>query len=60
MKLREVRRIEDKPLNAAIKLLRQKMARGEPDILTGAEKERLLNGAPEYVREKMLGSWSRV
>jgi hypothetical protein len=53
LKLREVRRIADKPLKAAIRLLREKMAREEPAELTDAEHEALLVGSPEHVKEEM-------
>jgi hypothetical protein len=51
--LRKARQAEDAPLKAAIKLLRAKVAAGEPEVLADVELELLLRDAPEYVKDEM-------
>jgi hypothetical protein len=51
--LRKVRQAEDAPSKAAIKLLRAKVAAGEPEELTDGELEPLLRNAPEHVKDSM-------
>jgi hypothetical protein len=52
-RLRRARRIEDRPLNAQLRLLREKMSRGEPGQLSYAELEATLVGSPTHVRAHM-------
>jgi hypothetical protein len=48
--LRKARRIADAPYKAAIKLLKEKMARGEPGGLSAEELEAIIADSPEFVK----------
>jgi hypothetical protein len=51
--LRKARQAEDAPSKAAIKLLRAKVAAGEPEVLTDGELELLVRNAPKHVKDSM-------